>query len=294
MGVQPVEVNLANPSTIEAALQGVTKVFYATGFGLNLPQEQQLLIDAIVKYNESHNRPIQHLVELSAVGIELPMTLGRWLTQSEAAIKSSGIPYTILRPNSFHQNVGNFYGQSIKSAGGIYAPFGKGRIAFIDSRDIGAVAAEVFSRTSEFLGQTIELSGSEALDHYQVAELLTKVTGNKVSYYDIPKDQYKKTMTGYGVPEQMVDIMMGLYDILYNSPKGEGAHLTKNVENILGRKPILLERYIRDNLSLFKEVQKVRVLIAGSGGNIGSHVAKNLLFKHSANVTVSIDLSRYR
>ncbi len=99
-------------------------------------EDQLKILEILKKFKGS----IKHLVKLSAVGVDKPFTLSQWLTRIEREIKESGIPYTFLRPNSFHQNVGSFYGGSIKSGGAFYGPLGKGKVAYVDVRDVANVS----------------------------------------------------------------------------------------------------------------------------------------------------------
>ena len=47
--------------------------------------------------------------------------------------------------------MGNFFGTVIRSGADIYSAFGNtSKIAYVDSRDVGAVAAEMLSRPNDF------------------------------------------------------------------------------------------------------------------------------------------------
>ncbi|NIV39485.1 MAG: SDR family NAD(P)-dependent oxidoreductase, partial [Anaerolineae bacterium] len=55
----------------------------------------------------------------------------------------------------------------------IMIPVGKARTSFLDVRDIGAVAAKVLSEPGHE-NRAYQLTGGEALDYYQVAELFSQ------------------------------------------------------------------------------------------------------------------------
>jgi len=63
------------------------------------------------------------------------------------------------------------------------AASGDGRIPFIDTRDIAAVAAVALTRSGHD-GQKYILTGPEALSYYDIARILSDVTGRPVEYHD--------------------------------------------------------------------------------------------------------------
>jgi len=87
----------------------------------------------------------------------------------DEAVRSSGIPYTILRPSFFMQDFTAFYGETIRTAGAIFLPLGDARISHLDLRDLGEAAVAVL-RNDRHLGSSYDLSGPEALHTSEVAE----------------------------------------------------------------------------------------------------------------------------
>ena len=67
------------------------------------------------------------------------LTLARGHFDVEAALKASGLKWTILRPGMFAQNFLQF-AESIRQQGKFFASVKQGRIAMIDVRDIAEVA----------------------------------------------------------------------------------------------------------------------------------------------------------
>ena len=60
-------------------------------------------------------------------------------------------------------------------------PAGRGNTSFIDVRDIGAVAAKILTENGH-AKSAYSITGSEALNYYQVAEMLTQVLGRPITY----------------------------------------------------------------------------------------------------------------
>jgi uncharacterized protein YbjT (DUF2867 family) len=72
---------------------------------------------------------------------------------------------------------------AIAHEGRIVAGSGDGRIPFIDTRDIAAVAAVALARSGHDWQKYI-LTGPEALSYYDIARILSDVIGRPVEYRD--------------------------------------------------------------------------------------------------------------
>ena len=62
----------------------------------------------------------------------------------------------------------------------IEVPAGNGKTSFIDVRDIGEVAKVLIEDGHKF--KTYDLTGSEALTYYEVAETISKETKENIIY----------------------------------------------------------------------------------------------------------------
>jgi uncharacterized protein YbjT (DUF2867 family) len=107
-------------------------------------------------------------------------------------VRTSGLAWTILRPNTFMQNYASgpaFDGLRTRRA--ILEPAGAGRSAFVDVRDIAAVAAAVLAAPDgehavRHAGRTYVLTGPAALDRMAVAAAFSAALGEPVTYVDAP------------------------------------------------------------------------------------------------------------
>ncbi|MGF1520344.1 MAG: NAD(P)H-binding protein, partial [Nodosilinea sp.] len=90
--------------------------------------------------------------------------------------------WTILRPGFFAQNLGDAYRDDIVQDHRIYVPAAQGRVAFIDARDIAAVAVVALLDPLTHAGQSYTLTGPEAVTFDQVATQLTAELGRPIRY----------------------------------------------------------------------------------------------------------------
>jgi uncharacterized protein YbjT (DUF2867 family) len=203
------------------------------------------VIDACVRAG------IKHLVLNSAFGAgQYDKSFPSWHYRVEQYLKASGLAYTILRPESFMQNMITYYAGSIRSDHAFYIAGGSAPLAFIDVRDIAAVIAKVLT-TEGHPGATYTLTGSEALTYAQVAERISGAVGHAVAYVDITPEQSRQAMLGMGMPEWQIEALLQLQAFYTEGP---GTIVTGDVRKVLGRDPILFDHFVNDFAESFGAV----------------------------------------
>jgi uncharacterized protein YbjT (DUF2867 family) len=237
-GIEAVVVDLGDPDSIEQALNGVTKAYSMSPLSLDIVQHGLNFVEAAARAG------LKHVVRLSGLGADSPQAIavGRWHRKVELALQDSGIPYTIVRPISFMQNYANFYSNTIRQQNAFYLPQGDGKVSLIDARDVAAVIAESLTGDGHE-GKAYDLTGPEALSNYNIAKILTEVTGRQVNYIDVPVETAREGMINDGTPAELADAMIELLTI-YKAGYGEAVSPT--VEQILGRAPIRFEQFAED------------------------------------------------
>jgi hypothetical protein len=114
LGVELVEVNYSKPETLEKvekynffsinffqAMEGVDTLFLLTA-GATMVEDSFKLIEYAKKA-----KTVQYIVKLGGINPTTPsFILGKMHLAIENEVKNSGIQYALLRPNSFHQNIG--------------------------------------------------------------------------------------------------------------------------------------------------------------------------------------------
>lgn len=203
-GVEIVGADLGDPATLPAALRGVDRVFLLTG-GSEGPQHDANLAHAAALAG------VTHIVKLSAltVGDDTaadPITT--WHRAGEHAVRDSGVPWTFLRPSGFMSNA-LMWADTVASHDTVYAPYGAGRTAVIDPRDIAAVAATALTQPGH-QGRSYPLTGPEALAPADQVAILAEVLGRPLRYVDVPPDAARSAMTDDGMPPAVADAVLAL------------------------------------------------------------------------------------
>lgn len=242
-GVEIVEMDFEDPDSLHAAFTHVDKVFLLTPFTLDQVQMAKTLID------EARKAGVKHIVKLSVIGADAKpsLQLGQWHHEVEQYIEESGISYTFLRPISFMQNYVNYNADTIKEEGKFYGASGDGKMSLVDARDIAAVAVEVLTGEGHE-GKAYDITGPEALSNYEVAQLLSEVTGKQVDYIDLTEAAIKQGMTSSGMPDTMANAMVELYTL---QKEGKLTQTTDTVEKIVGRKPHTMRQFLQDHRDCF-------------------------------------------
>ena len=242
-GTEQVEVELADRRSVAAALEGVAKLFVLLPLVPNLAD----LAGNVVE--EAKKAGVKYIIHSSGMGADAPqpITLASWHRQAEEALRGSGIPHTILRPNSFMQNYVHFAGATIRSQNAFYLPCGDGRVSLVDVRDIAAVAASLLTKGGHE-GRAYNVTGPEALSNYEVASIFSDVLGRGIAYVDVSEGQARHGMTDAGLPGWLVTVLLELYAL---QKAGYGAEVSSAVELITGRRPINFESFVRDHADAF-------------------------------------------
>jgi uncharacterized protein YbjT (DUF2867 family) len=158
----------------------------------------------------------------------------------EAAIKNSGVEWTVLRPTWFMQNFDeDLFAEPVRH-GELAVPAGQGVHPFIDVRDIAEVAVAALTQPGH-AGETYELSGPESLSFPEMLARIVAVTGNPVLYTDVTPDDFAATLRGLGYPDEIAELVTML---LVRIRTGAEAHLSDGVQRVLGREPRTFADYL--------------------------------------------------
>lgn len=242
-GFEAVAGDFERPETLEAALEGVERALLLT------PPTPDTVRHHLEFLQAAAAAGVRHVVKLSAFGADAdaPEGFGKWHGQSENLLKTSGLKWTMLRPNFFMQNL---LGQArqIAATGSIFQPVGDARASFVDVRDIAAVAARTLTEEGHD-EQTYTLTGPEALSYHDVAAKLSEAAGRSINYVPVSPEQFRAGALGAGLPEWLVSALERLNEIFAS---GQAAQVTDDVRRVARREPTTFGQFARDYAGAFK------------------------------------------
>jgi len=244
-GVQTLIGDYANKESLRKAFEGIDSLYLVCS---PIPQLVELESNAIEVCAEKR---VPYVVLNSSLGAEdYAKSFPGWHRKVEEKLKSSGLKYTILRPNSFMQNILAFHAPSIRAEGAFYSSMGDARVCLIDVRDIARVVANLLESPAGHFGQTYELNGPEALTYAEIAEEISGVAGRTVKYVDIPEDAQRKAMLDQKMPEWLVTALLDLQR--YYTVERKGGEVNDVLERLLERAPIRLDQFLQENQESFR------------------------------------------
>lgn len=230
-----IPMNLATGDGIKDAFEGVDRAFFLSPPGY---ADQHALLSPLIQ--EAKRRGLKKVVLMTAMGANAVETSP--FRRAEIELEKSGLNYNIIRPNWFLQNFNTFWLHGILEQNKILLPAGNAKVSFIDARDISAVAAKLLT-TDHFDRQAFDLTGPEAVDHFQVAAVLSNVLGRKIEYQDTAPEVLRKTLLNAGAPADYVNFLLMIFGFL---KEGYNARITSSVQDIAGLKPRTLSQYAID------------------------------------------------
>lgn len=235
-GAQAVSGDLMEPASLQAAFDGIDAVLVVTR---GTEDQVEMAGNAI---EASKRAGVRRIVRLSAFVPEPASStiLGRQHQQIEELVKGSGVPYTILRPTFFMQNILGG-ARTIASDGVLYMPFGDGRAGIIDVRDIVDVAVETLLSDGHE-DRTYTLTGPASVSMHDVARALTRALGKEITYVDVPVQAGVDSLIAMGMPE----FMAGTFGELFvNFAKGGADRATGDVEEVTGHPARSIDDFAR-------------------------------------------------
>ena len=234
--------DLSDPQSIEAAMEDVDRALLNSSPTPDLVDVQSAFINAAKRSG------VKHVVKFSAMSADSKSdrTIAKLHGQVEETLRNSGLAWTMLRPPFFMQNFFAMAGM-IKS-GAIYQPAGEGRAAFVDVRDIAAVAAATLSESGHE-GKAYDVTGPHALGYRDVAQTFTNLTDHPVKYQNISFEDAKQAMMQMGLSEWIAN---AINELSRGLQEGLFANVTNTVREVGKKEPFTLVQFIQDNIDLFR------------------------------------------
>lgn len=193
-----------DPSTWENAVAGIQAV-YMVHPGLGFPgASEQVAEFAKIAATAGVTKVV--LVSTPDDGSAFSQSM----RAAEKGIVEAGLALTSLRLRWFYQNFSeDFLLPSIR-AGEIRVPAGAGREAFVDAEDIAEVAVAALCE-DRHNGRSYEITGPRLLSFDEVAEEITRFTGQQVRYVPLEPDTFVAEQVDQGVPLDWASMFAGIY-----------------------------------------------------------------------------------
>jgi uncharacterized protein YbjT (DUF2867 family) len=232
--------DLADSARMRTALERVDSLFLLNS-GPQIP-----VLDALAAA-AAKDAGMGHIVKLSSIDVEQHLAIGAWHEQGEAAIRLSGIPFTFVQPTGFMSNL-LAWAPSIKAERVVRTSTGDGRRAFIHSDDIAAVVERALV-TRNYLGESLAITGPEALTFAEAATKIGTAIGEAVGFQAITDEDASRRFAATGESAEVTEAHAALWRAIR---EGRLAMMTEEVQRVLGREPISLDAWAKENMAAFQ------------------------------------------
>ena len=227
--------DFVEPSTYAAAFSGIEKVFL-----MRPPAVSNVQRDMFPAINAAVTAGVRHFVFLSLQGAEKNSMVPH--NKIEKYLRTRNAAWTFIRPSFFMQNLTTTHLKEIRDNDEIYVPAGRGRTNFIDVRDVALSAYKVLTEPGHE-NKAYDITGSEALTYYEVAEMLSDSLGRKITYKKPSPLSFFMRKLKEKKPLEYALVTTALYTV---SALGHAAGKTDDFEMLTGRKPVTMKRFIGD------------------------------------------------
>lgn len=203
LGVTARAFDYEQPETLAPALARVDTVLLISSneVGKRLPQHRNVIAAA-------RAAGVGRIVYTSLLHADTsPLSLAQEHVETEAELRASGVPYTVLRNGWYTENYTGAVKPSLEH-GAIIGSAGAGRISSAARSDYADAAAIVLTGTGHE-GQTYELAGDSAWTLADLAAEVSRQAGRDVPYVDLTEVDYAKALVGAGLPEPLAQAIAG-------------------------------------------------------------------------------------
>ncbi len=190
----------------KAACQGVRAIYHICP---NLHPDEvaicQLALDAAIRAG------VEHFVYHSVLHPQTSTMPHHWRKlQCEEAIFASGLPFTILQPCAYMQNVLTYW-PSITAQGIYPVPYAlDARLSLVDLADVAAVATKVLTEPGH-TGAIYELAGPQPLSQTEIAGLLTAALSHPVWAERVAWDVWESAARQRRMGDEAVEILLAMF-----------------------------------------------------------------------------------
>lgn len=200
--VTPVRGDLLEPSTVRTVFTGIDAVFL-----LN-PVSASEAHEGLMALNGARMAGVGKVVYLSVHRVEDASHLPHFGSKIavEAALRASGLRYTILRPNNYYQN-DVWYKDALLRHGVYPQPLGSVGTSRVDVRDIAEAAAIALIGDAHD-GQVYNLVGPDALTGVATAAAWARALGREVVYGGDDMDAWERQSLAFLPPWMVFDFRL--------------------------------------------------------------------------------------
>jgi NAD(P)H dehydrogenase (quinone) len=242
-GADVIVGDLTGIGDVRKAAEGVRAAYFV------YPISPGLLEATTTFAQAAHEAGISAIVNMSQISARRDATSDaariHWL--AERVLDWSPLAVTHLRPTFFAEWF-ILFGRSLRDEGVLRLPFGDGRHAPITAEDQGRVIAAILETPDAHAGQIYPLFGAVEMNHYQIADAISRAAGRPVRYEPADIDTWTEDIQAHGFSSFLAQ---HLGEVAVDYQNGIFAGTNDIVERVGGKKPTTVEDFVTANIDKF-------------------------------------------
>lgn len=248
-GIDAVQGDLADPSSVRAALSGCQQLFLLPPVSPDLDRHARAAVDA------ARETGIRHVVKISAADAD-PSSPVPWAAdhaRSDAYLRDSGVPWTTMRAAAFMDNL--IQTAPLVRRGLLPGTSRGGATAWVSTTDIAKASTRVLLDPETqggpgSDGRTYLLSGNTPLSYPQVADVMTEELGHRVRYLHLPGPLMYLALRAGGQSDWMSRGLVSQFADVVRHERGSVLDHSSDLEDLIGQAPITMAAYVRAHLDV--------------------------------------------
>jgi NAD(P)H dehydrogenase (quinone) len=242
-GAEVIVGDLHNLADVRTAAEGARAAYFVHPISPGLVEATATFAQA------AHEAGVRSVVNMSQISARPDASSiaarSHWL--AERILDWSPLTVTHLRPTFFAEWF-IFFGWALDNEGVLHLPFADGRHAPIAAEDQGRVIAAILESPDEHAGETYPLFGAEEMNHYQIAEAISRAAGRQVRYDPADIDAWAKDLQSHGFSQYLAQ---HLSSVAVDYRNGIFSGTNDIVARVGGKKPMTMEEFITANRAAF-------------------------------------------
>ncbi len=243
-GAELAVADMDKAETLPSALEGVERVFLVSPMDDRI-QARETAVTAAAK-----DAGVDFVVKLYGAVKHHGDALDALHRASIEALRSSGMRWALVSPNSVMETSLLSWAEPIKQTGAIFGSAGDGKVGLIAADDAAASAVAVLFGDPE-CERNYEVTGPEALTSADMAAALSRALGKTITYNDMSDDDLRDLLVKYaGMTPEQADIGVILHYQAWR--RGDADLVTNTVEELTGRKPMSIDAWLPGHIDAFR------------------------------------------
>jgi NAD(P)H dehydrogenase (quinone) len=239
LGIPAREADYTRPATLEKALAGIDTLLLISSneIGQRAVQHHNIL-------EAAKKTAVNRIVYTSLLHADTsPLTLAPEHRDTEAELRASGIPFTILRNGWYTENYTGSIGGAL-AGGAFIGSAGSGKISSAPRADF-ADAAVVALTSEDHAGKVYELAGDTAYTLTELAAEISRQSGKTIPYKDLPEADYAAALAGFGLTAAFAQAVAGWDTAAANGALFDDGH---QLSQLIGHPTTPLSTVVADAL----------------------------------------------